>query len=225
MLLVSCWMLFIVSGDEHIEKIAMMDATLNGMESELILSMNKQIAIREEMLKIRKDLQALGLKNSNSVGNKSSPSFPWATKIPDSSNTRNNNNINLDNKNPGSPSKIDVKKICWLHIEKTSSWIGDFLHSSRCDNLYTQWSLLPAERKERKGTMYDLLLKNTYFVNITCNVEFCPKLGYGWHYPYNAKEGRWAYISTFRDPLKRIVSAYLFSSFLFSPTAFLPMGK
>lgn len=119
------------------------------------------------------------------------------------------------------PPKRDLKKICWLHVQKTSSWIGDFLFMSRCKNMYDQWMSLT--KHQRKHTAYDLVLMGV-LKNVQCNVEFCPMKNFGFHNAYNASDMRGHVVSIFRDPLKRMVSAYIFTGMMV-PLALTPSSR
>ena len=130
--------------------------------------------------------------------------------------------------------RAGVKSIFWMHIQKTSSWIGNLLAVWACPD-YCLYYI-----KERK-IIFDGPTKNkdisdvNYFksfdryfkrMNISdkersnmiarsnimnCSVTFTNYgIGFGWHLPYMYSNMKHSIVTIFRNPMGRIISQYLF---------------
>lgn len=121
--------------------------------------------------------------------------------------------FDVSNRDPLIPTAIRLQKVCWIHIQKASSWIGDFLYMLFCPHT-------PKERNrsgnERDGFLFDQVSSHRS-KNITCRIEFCPKNSFGFHMPYAPSEMRGHALVIFRQPLDRIISAYLFREGMMIP--------
>jgi hypothetical protein len=119
------------------------------------------------------------------------------------------------------PPKI-TKKICWLHVQKASSWIGDYLVLQNCPNILKQYKDYNKNVQGDKTFIYDLLFTGK-LKDVSCNVQFCPET-FGFHNPYNESEMKGSVVAIFRHPMNRIISAYLFNGEMMIPTG-MPWGE
>jgi hypothetical protein len=129
----------------------------------------------------------------------------------------------------------DLKSIFWMHIQKTSSWLGDFLIVWACPEFCRHELHHRAQHKHQatgnnhsleiepfyskvdkhfkiKKNDNDMILKSSL---MNCSVNFKSyHQGYGWHVPYKNKEMKNTVVTLFRKPSSRIISAYLFNIML-----------
>lgn len=103
--------------------------------------------------------------------------------------------------------------VSWMHIQKTSGWIGDFLLQKYCTNNSTRGLPGVARRRDSRG----LQRKDKYKVKIheqiehNCAVNLLPESSFGFHFPNNGELLQPGTILTmFRRPVDRLISAYLF---------------
>ena len=115
----------------------------------------------------------------------------------------------------GAPPPKNLSKICWIHVQKASSWIGDYIVIQRCPDLLKSYKAYRHRNKGDKSFIYDLLFKGKLTAN--CNVEFCPP-NFGFHHPYNATLMKGHVVAIFRHPVNRIISAYLYNNEMMIPT-------
>ena len=112
-----------------------------------------------------------------------------------------------------------VKEICWLHIQKTGSWIGDYILKQHCPNLHEKYNnYLLKRRQSVDHFLYDLFKWEKKGFRTCSNYTFCPTRSrglFGYHSAYNGRN-RTA-ITNFRLPIDRIISAYLFGGGLMTP--------
>lgn len=116
-------------------------------------------------------------------------------------------------------------RIYWLHIEKTSSWLGDFLLFFACPKLLTMFK---TELQHRSAPfIYDRL--NPYFEKdnytttnpFNCTTEIVPiNKRYGYHDPYDPNIVKGITVTMFRDPAERLISAFLFNDGVMLPPGF-----
>jgi hypothetical protein len=102
-----------------------------------------------------------------------------------------------------------------MHIQKTSSWLGDFILLWACPQLLLDF------RKERPlGFFYDKM-KSKISTLQGCNVRVSTGGGsYGYHYhlprymePYQNRST----VTVFRNPMERLISAYFFNDGMMFP--------
>ena len=116
---------------------------------------------------------------------------------------------------------INSREICWIHIQKTSSWLGDYLLKQHCPNFHKSWNEYLSKHPSfgSRGFLYDLYKWNKIGFRAcseVTNYTFCHKKGmYGYHSAYNGRN-RTA-ITIFRRPSDRLISAYLFNGGLMQP--------
>lgn len=91
-------------------------------------------------------------------------------------------------------------KICWIHIEKTSSWIGDMLVKIHCPQVWES-------KKLKDGFAFDIV----NWRNMSCDAEFCPE-AFGYHDGYHRKMKPSRIVTMLRDPINRTISGYTFGS-------------
>lgn len=94
-----------------------------------------------------------------------------------------------------------LKTIFWMHIQKTSSWLGDFLLLYGCPSFH-----LKIPSKDIK-MMYGTIARSVN--NIGCDVKFYTgEHGYGYHIPFSLSTNQ-STITLFRNPYDRIISSFL----------------
>lgn len=121
--------------------------------------------------------------------------------------------------------------LSWMHIQKTSGWIGAYLLKKYCINNSTH--TLPGvgrrqlrhdttgRSKRNKKRQNHQLVKQHEGVEHSCAVNLLPEIAFGYHFPNNGKLlQRGTILTMFRNPLDRLISAYLFDP----KGGMLPMG-
>lgn len=90
----------------------------------------------------------------------------------------------------------------WMHIQKTSSWLGNFLLLWGCGSVRD----LPAQKK--KNMLYSHLARN--LSRLQCEIPFYTgDFGYGYHVPLNVNLNSTA-ITLFRNPYDRVISSFMY---------------
>jgi len=119
--------------------------------------------------------------------------------------------------------RLPLNSIKWMHIQKTSSWIGDFLLMYACPHLRPSYDSM-----EDQVFFYDKVRTDESLLQ-DCEVQV--KRGFdgsfGWHDPYTASVGNGSIVSIFRKPEYRLISSFLFNMMIptgnvFAPNATLP---
>lgn len=126
------------------------------------------------------------------------------------------------------------RTLFWMHIQKTSSWLNNFLVVWACPNFCRDYLLendLAADTSDiEKPVIYDFqtILKKREInsmevmtVFMKCSISFknyaLTKFGwsqFGFHWPMNHESMKGNTITLFRKPLSRIISAFLFDMML-----------
>jgi hypothetical protein len=112
------------------------------------------------------------------------------------------------------PPPKNVSKICWIHVQKASSWIGDYIVIQHCPDILKSYEAYRLEHPNVKSFIYDLLIKRK--ISADCNAKLCPKR-FGFHIPYNETLMKGHVVAIFRHPMSRIISAYLFRNEMMIP--------
>jgi hypothetical protein len=107
--------------------------------------------------------------------------------------------------------------LCWMHIQKTSSWLGDLIHKAQCPQLASYRTNYVV--KTYFYSWVKIVPEVLTFHN--CTLLKCPSYRFGFHEPYPVKfrdtppdqniplyDSMMATI--FRDPLSRVISAFNF---------------
>lgn len=103
----------------------------------------------------------------------------------------------------------NIYNLSWMHIQKTSSWIGDYLIKKYC---------IPYIKYINNTNNYNNNDFNEYIINFQyeknnykCKLNFIPKYDFGFHYPNSGRKLiKGKIITMFRNPMNRIISAFLF---------------
>jgi hypothetical protein len=106
------------------------------------------------------------------------------------------------------PERLEGVK--WMHIQKTSSWMGDFLLLYACPHLRPMY-----DSRKNKIFFYDVVRANTTLLD-HCEIPIVRNRDglYGWHDPYSAPSSRGKLVTMFRKPEDRIISSFLFDNML-----------
>jgi hypothetical protein len=117
------------------------------------------------------------------------------------------------------PERLEGVK--WMHIQKTSSWMGDFLLLYACPHLRPMY-----DSRKNKVFFYDVVRANTTLLE-NCEIPIVRNRDglYGWHDPYSAPSSRGKLITMFRKPEDRIISSFLFDNMLFPLAAYIRITK
>lgn len=92
--------------------------------------------------------------------------------------------------------------VFWMHIQKTSSWLGNFLLLWGCSNVRKLSS------KTKQGMVYVAVGRN--MSKLQCEVPFhTGNFGFGYHVPFDKTMNRTA-ITLFRNPYNRVISSFLY---------------
>jgi hypothetical protein len=112
--------------------------------------------------------------------------------------------------------KVTKRKITWMHIQKTSSWLGDFVLLWACPSLLSSYEDLIKEKHSIHGHgdifFYDKYL-NLRDLKTDCKAELVPiKEYYSFHDPYipSEKLSNSIIITMVRNPMERLLSGFLF---------------
>ena len=115
---------------------------------------------------------------------------------------------------------VEPLTVSWMHIQKTSGWIGDFLLKKYCTSNSTK-DMEGTGRTGRfrrrilsgRGTEDSKKLHVKIHENIQhrCEVNLLPEYSFGFHFPNNGNLIRPGTILTmFRKPVDRLISAFLY---------------
>jgi len=103
---------------------------------------------------------------------------------------------------------LPLKSIKWMHIQKTSSWIGDFLLLYACPHLRPAY-----DQMNDPVFFYDQVRAHPEMLT-ECEVQVTRGYdgAFGWHDPYLPTHvGNGTTISIFRKPEYRLISSFLFN--------------
>jgi len=103
---------------------------------------------------------------------------------------------------------LSLKSIKWMHIQKTSSWIGDFLLLYACPHLRPAY-----DQMNDQVFFYDQVRTHPEMLT-ECEVQVTRGYdgAFGWHDPYLPTHvGNGTTISIFRKPEYRLISSFLFN--------------
>lgn len=108
------------------------------------------------------------------------------------------------------PYRVRLDGVKWMHIQKTSSWLGDFLLLFACPHLRPLY-----DSRKNKVFFYDLVRQNTTLLE-ACEIPVVPNRdgSYGWHDPYHPSSSRNKLVTVFRNPEDRIISSFLFGDMM-----------
>ncbi len=95
-----------------------------------------------------------------------------------------------------------ISYVNWMHIQKTSSWMGDFLLLAYCHNISELYHNISTHSFLYDSAKYGILFK------YNCSIF---NKQYGFHLPYGKSAMNETTVSLFRKPIKRLISAYLFN--------------
>ena len=110
--------------------------------------------------------------------------------------------------NSEQPIKNYNEYICWTHIPKTSSWIGDMLFRMHCPGALTRLKTIINEAD--KNYVRVMLYDKWAWWNLGCDVKFCPCI-FGYHEPFYVKAmAKARNVVMLRNSYQRIISQYLF---------------
>ena len=123
----------------------------------------------------------------------------------------------------GSSPYVPNKGYSWLHIEKTSSWIGDFLLTWACPTLIPMFESYNTGHQAHY--FYDEFNQNHLLANQSvmekCRVKIIvtdDQWSYGFHQPYKPAQSNGSVVTLLRDPIDRLISAALFNDgWMFPP--------
>ncbi len=115
----------------------------------------------------------------------------------------------------GIPPPKTIDKVCWIHVQKASSWIGDYLVLQNCPHVAQAYREYRRTNKMDKSFIYDLMFQGK--IKSECKVQFCPDT-FGFHNPYEEKKMKGYVVAIFRHPMNRIISAYLYNNEMMIPT-------
>lgn len=92
-----------------------------------------------------------------------------------------------------------LSEVFWMHIQKTSSWLGDFL---------LMWGCSSARNKSNHAMIYAKLGRN--MSALKCEIPFYTgKFQFGYHVPFNTEMNR-STVTLFRNPYDRVISSFLY---------------
>lgn len=99
-----------------------------------------------------------------------------------------------------------LNQVFWMHIQKTSSWLGNFLLLWGCSSVRNK------QQKQHKSLsdsmLYSGIARDMSVLN--CEVPFYTgDFGFGYHVPFSSQHNRTA-ITLFRNPYNRVISSFLF---------------
>lgn len=103
---------------------------------------------------------------------------------------------------------LPLKSIKWMHIQKTSSWIGDFLLLYACPHLRPVY-----DQMSDQIFFYDQVRAHPDMLT-ECEVQVTHGHDgdFGWHDPYIPTQvGNGTTVSVFRKPEYRLISSFLFN--------------
>ena len=107
---------------------------------------------------------------------------------------------------PQPPPSATLSTVFWMHIQKTSSWFGDYLLLWGCPSL--------ASSEEASQSSHILLYSRVTAAakdlrKLRCNVSFFTgSHGYGFHVPFSSPVNR-STVTLLRDPYDRMISSFL----------------
>ena len=108
-----------------------------------------------------------------------------------------------------STEKRKLESLKWMHIPKTSSWMGDFLLMFACPHMKARYDLFD----HGKVFFYDSV-RDDFALLRDCKIRITRGRdgGFGWHDPYLPYISNGTTITLFRNPKERLISAFTFSS-------------
>jgi hypothetical protein len=136
--------------------------------------------------------------------------------------TSNTHTYTYSNAHPNDNKKV----ISWMHIPKTSSWIGDLILAWGCPKYrmrYRQY-LTEIQTQPKRRFFFDSL-KPILAQETGCDVRFETQgVLYGGHLPHTDPVGlNHSVVTMFREPISRVVSAFFFCTGPTAPFLF-PLG-
>lgn len=132
------------------------------------------------------------------------------------------------------PSHMPKRTLFWMHIQKTSSWLNNFLVVWACPTFCRDYlkenNLHPEDWNSDKPIFYDFdaIIKRRHIesmeamtVFMKCSMAFknfaTTRFGwsqFGFHWPMVHESMKGNTITLFRKPMSRVISAYLFDMML-----------
>lgn len=108
---------------------------------------------------------------------------------------------------PVQPPSATLGTVFWMHIQKTSSWFGDYLLLWGCP------SLASSEEASQSSSSSHILLYSRVSAKdlrkLKCSVSFFTgSHGYGYHVPFSSPVNR-STVTLLRDPYDRMISSFL----------------
>jgi hypothetical protein len=111
------------------------------------------------------------------------------------------------------PTGERLKAVSWLHIPKTSSWIGDFLFLYACPHMRPEY-----EANGNEEFLFEIMKSNQTSVDRCKTKVLGGRDGaFGWHSPYVAEYSHGSTVALFRKPKARLISAFLFEGGMMIP--------
>lgn len=109
--------------------------------------------------------------------------------------------------------KTVLSRVNWMHIPKTSSWLGDFLFMYACPHMAADF-----EAYGNQEFMYEELKNNVESVaKCATKITLGRDGGFGWHDPFIPELTNGSSVALFRKPRNRLVSAFLFEKGMMIP--------
>ena len=106
--------------------------------------------------------------------------------------------------------------ISWMHIQKTSSWLGQFILDRYC--IISNHTNNTNTNNINIQLPYNVTESSIHY---SCSIETYPQFGY--HYPYNLQNNKirnHTILTLFRKPINRLISAFLFDKGGMLPAGF-----
>lgn len=104
------------------------------------------------------------------------------------------------------PSQRTLQNVFWMHVQKTSSWLGNFLLLWGCSTVRNEQRL--KNRLEADQMLYSGIAKN--MTALRCETSFFTgAFGFGYHVPFTALHNT-STITLFRNPYNRVISSFLY---------------
>lgn len=103
-------------------------------------------------------------------------------------------------------SKAILPVTFWMHIQKTSSWLGNFLLLWGCSSIRKDKQIVA--KFSADPMVYGILSKNLQ--KVPCETTFhTGAFEYGYHVPYGVEQNK-STVTLFRNPYNRLISAFLY---------------
>lgn len=105
--------------------------------------------------------------------------------------------------------------IFWMHIQKTSSWLGDFLLHWGCPEVFAKGNQLdsPMVMLQQMVTA-STVQEDSFSSQLNCRVNFNSETGFGFHRPFENNQMVGTVAVLFRNPVDRVESAFQFGIML-----------